>query len=129
MPAALEVKLPEGGCAPRVPLRPTGEPIEATNGFLSQASDAHSPKATANNGVWPLSMGGRGSNGSALAWMDPIEHRATFDWLKRSAKGLWLISSCLSKATTLALDRMCLLIEIIMTAAVIAVPNFNPCPG
>jgi hypothetical protein len=84
MPAALEVKLPEGGSAPRVPLRPTGEPIEATNGFLSQASDAHSPKATANNGVWPLSMGGRGSNGSALAWMDPIEHRATFSWLKRS---------------------------------------------
>jgi hypothetical protein len=42
------------------------------------ASDAHSPKATANTlGVYghhTLSMGGRGSNGSALARTDPIEH-------------------------------------------------------
>jgi len=49
---------------------------------------------------------------------DPIEHRATFDWLKRSANrntvregALANIELPLGKATTLALDRMCLLIE------------------
>jgi hypothetical protein len=50
------------------------------------ASDAHSPKATANNWVyghhfpWEAEV-----QMAAPPRTDPIEHRATFDWLKRSA--------------------------------------------
>jgi hypothetical protein len=49
---------------------------------------------------------------------DPIKHRATCNWPTQSAygnaalRGVLVRLSCLStKATTLALDRMCLLME------------------